>query len=329
MQSPILTIAIPTYNRSDCLALLLDTLCAEFTQHPALNPLVHVLVLDNASTDQTLTVARAYADRLQHLEVIKHPENGGADANILSTIHYSSSDHVWIMGDDDLPMSGLLSKIIDFLQASTPALLYLPAKFINGPLNNRMESIQSEFGFTTGSARALLIQSTYSVTFISSWIFHRKAYLEAGKNNAEDLLGSNLVQLDWIYSLLSGSGRFCWTTETCVLARAGNTGGYSILNTFCNNLPRLSAQMLPPDFSALIRHSTLHNLLPGMIWQTRTGSLGLFSDESTPQIVENITEHFGSGWFVSWVLMPILIWPTRMTLLPLIFWKIYKRRPFR
>jgi len=47
MYPPILTIAIPTYNR-------FETVCANLTRLvPQLTPVVCVLVIDNASTDGT------------------------------------------------------------------------------------------------------------------------------------------------------------------------------------------------------------------------------------------------------------------------------------
>ena len=78
MHPPILTIAIPTYNR-------FETVCANLTRLvPLLTQDVCVLVLDNASTDGTRNLTDWV--RANHpdasIRVIRNVTNVGAGANV-------------------------------------------------------------------------------------------------------------------------------------------------------------------------------------------------------------------------------------------------------
>ncbi|EHK4329385.1 glycosyltransferase, partial [Salmonella enterica subsp. enterica serovar Altona] len=54
-KKPLLTIAIPTYNRSSCLARLLDSI---IQQENYCYDELEVIVCDNASTDETARIAK-------------------------------------------------------------------------------------------------------------------------------------------------------------------------------------------------------------------------------------------------------------------------------
>ena len=77
--SPLLTIAIPTWNRASFLALNLERLSQE-----GLNTwdLVEVLISDNASTDGTQRVVSEAVAVGMPVRYIRNAENIGSDANI-------------------------------------------------------------------------------------------------------------------------------------------------------------------------------------------------------------------------------------------------------
>lgn len=63
MIQPLLTIAIPTYNRAEKLEVLLEQLTADTAYDPTR---VEIVVSDNASTDHTAQVVARFADIRYH-----------------------------------------------------------------------------------------------------------------------------------------------------------------------------------------------------------------------------------------------------------------------
>lgn len=88
------TIAIPTYNRSEFLkASLQSVLGQDYSDF-------QVLVLDNASTDDTEAVVRSFTD--SRITYVRNETNIGMFRNCNRAIELNSSPYLSILGDDDL-----------------------------------------------------------------------------------------------------------------------------------------------------------------------------------------------------------------------------------
>lgn len=79
---------------------------------------VEILILDNASTDETRDVVKKYAEH-KFLKYIKNDENIGADNNFKKAISLSSGKYVWIFGDDDLVFDDTILYLAQILDAPT------------------------------------------------------------------------------------------------------------------------------------------------------------------------------------------------------------------
>ncbi len=94
MKTPILTIAIPTYNRIKFLTDKLDFLINNY------NPLFEVLVIQNNSDKDKLISINEYIE-YQYIKIINNEKNIGANLNIIKCIELSNTKWVWVLGDDD------------------------------------------------------------------------------------------------------------------------------------------------------------------------------------------------------------------------------------
>src|ERR1700712_5100335 len=80
---PLLTIAIPTYNRAASLQRLLECLSSQDDIQ-----LVQVLVSDNGSTDDTRNIVNEFVDRFEpKIKSVGFPSNRGFDANYLNCLN--------------------------------------------------------------------------------------------------------------------------------------------------------------------------------------------------------------------------------------------------
>jgi abequosyltransferase len=102
-----LSICIPTYNRGPFIGALFDSILAQ----QGYDCEIEVVVSDNASTDQTPAVVKAYRNRLPGLIYHRAPENLGADRNFLKVVALATGDFCWLMGSDDILEPGSIAEI--------------------------------------------------------------------------------------------------------------------------------------------------------------------------------------------------------------------------
>jgi glycosyltransferase involved in cell wall biosynthesis len=122
--APILTVAIPTYNRAGRLQAQLERLL------PQLRPEVHCCVYDNASPDGTRGIAERYRDR--GIAYVRSEYNCGAGRNFFRCFEECRTEWLWILGDDDPIADHAVADLLatlrhqtcDFIHTSTPLCRY-------------------------------------------------------------------------------------------------------------------------------------------------------------------------------------------------------------
>jgi abequosyltransferase len=110
---PLLTVAIPTFNRAGYLEQNLAQLRSELRQvQPGL---VEVLVSDNCSPDSTPSVVeRAQASGLS-VRYVRNAENVGWGRNFAQAFDLARGKYVLLLGDDDLFVDGALVALLERL----------------------------------------------------------------------------------------------------------------------------------------------------------------------------------------------------------------------
>jgi len=119
MHKPLVSFAIPTYNRSAKLARLLKILYAQ-TECVAADA-VEVLISDNCSTDDTRLVMDQYAPYGARL--FRQTTNLDLDANLRFLYEQARGQYVWFFSDDDILLPGALRKVLDALASRSPDVL--------------------------------------------------------------------------------------------------------------------------------------------------------------------------------------------------------------
>lgn len=100
-----LSLCIPTYNRSEYLSALLDSILAQK------DPDIEVVISDNASTDNTAEVVESYKAKFSSLVYVRQPENIGMDRNFLAIVENATGDYAWMIGDDDCLEPGAIASV--------------------------------------------------------------------------------------------------------------------------------------------------------------------------------------------------------------------------
>ena len=108
------SVIIPTYNRAKrvCRAVssVLDQTYRDF----------EIIVIDDASTDDTMERLKVFGDRIQ---VIGHPENNGVSAARNSGIKKSKGAYIALLDSDDYWMPEKLRVQLDFFKENPDAFI--------------------------------------------------------------------------------------------------------------------------------------------------------------------------------------------------------------
>ena len=123
----ILTLGIPTFNRSNILIKCLDNIIR-------LNILdkINILIIDNNSDDNTFNlITKKYNNKF---DIYKNNENIGFSKNTIKLFEYCKTKYLLWMSDEDFLISANLDSLIATLKNNDIAFLS-PQFFLNKKLN--------------------------------------------------------------------------------------------------------------------------------------------------------------------------------------------------
>lgn len=306
-KKPLLTIAIPTFNRArylrELLANLLDQLANQST--------VELLVSDNASSDDTHLVVEEFENRGLTLRYLRNDTNIGADANFLRCFEQALGHYVWIFGDDDIIVPGGISKILSLLRARDYSLVYVNQyAFRNDPIAARSSDKFDRLAQILPSGLQLARKVGATIGFISAMIVNKDLYFAIPHRALTDYNGTNLMQLGWVCPLLAADSRTLFVWDRIVGARGGNTGGWGIGKVFGVNFAKVIDSSLGnrKDITRALQKCMLQAWFPNMIMEIRRGTGSKFETENIRDILEPIYKTRLSYWVY---VFPHIVLPLR------------------
>src|SRR5579859_1985788 len=276
---PLLTIAIPTYNRARYLRELLSVLFDQLIDEPR----VELIVSDTASPDETPELVEEFQMRGLRIRSIRNEMNIGADGNFLQCFERARGKYVWIFGDDDVIVPGGIAAILLHLQTKEYDLVYIDSF----PLQDSSEPRYSNGSNVIEAEDAKLFVSRVHVffTFISGNIINKETVLRQEPGAFSALLGSNLMQLGWTYTALNGYRRGLHIKDKLVGARVNNTGGYKLLEVFGPTIIKVTEEWLHSrHLRRIIYNGTLQRFWPGTLLQYKLLAK-CFAQEASPNDV--------------------------------------------
>jgi glycosyltransferase involved in cell wall biosynthesis len=226
---PLLTIAIPTYNRAIYLRECLHSL---FLSLPKYINDIEIVVIDNNSTDDTKLIIQSFNKKL-NIRYIKNNTNIGPDENFKKCIKESNGKFVWIFGDDDIFLKNSIESIMKTLKHNQDiGLLHLKAtNFQNSEefLNFKEKKYQHN---SFNSKEEFIKKVHTNITFISANIFNT-VYLN--NINLDKIPNNNLGQVYWnIVAIIKAQQNILCSTPIFG-ARVFNSGNYNFCEVFGNN----------------------------------------------------------------------------------------------
>ena len=279
---PLLTIAIPTYNRAGYLRELL----LGFEDQLKNDSRVELIVSDNCSPDETPAVVQDFVTHGLQLRYIRNTQNVGPDANFLQCFEQARGKYVWLFSDDDLIVPGGVAKIVSYCGLADYDLIWLsPYTFEKTHTPESAGARYDAIDISDAKEFAKRVHASY-LSFITGNIINKDTVLAAGPKPFSELIGTGLVQLGWTYTALSRYSRGLYIREKLVAARVYNGGGYNLSQVFGSNLAAITERWLQPDtLRQIVINATLQRFWPHMLFEYKSYPAGYFKDEAKLETV--------------------------------------------
>lgn len=231
--SPLLSIAIPTFNRAALLQLCLAQLLPQLA---AVGKLVEVTVYDNASPDHTQEVVQSFIAQGFPLSYFRNTENIGSDRNIAQGFNLAKGRYVLILGDDDVVLDGALRKMVTLLSSEN-----FGAVFVNAYGYDADFIKEKPIQFFAGQklffdANAFINKCFVRATFISSLLINKSICQDLDANK---FVGTSLVQTYLFYEAVLRRPLSMYVNEYWLAARRTEHKDYDVVGIFCGQFNRV------------------------------------------------------------------------------------------
>lgn len=316
---PRLAITIPTYNRAELLALLLDSIARDFAG-TAWPTDLELVVIDNASTDDTVVAVERRIAAGTPIRLVRNADNTGMDANIAACFDVTEATYMWQIGDDEVLHEGACRYVLEFTRAHDFGLLHIESVgFTKGQQAEQFaQRIPDKLEVREMTSSEMFRCANIYLTFISANVINRHAVrAKLPDFNPRSEVNTFLPQLAWIYGALKASPRHFHIRTPLFGALGGNTSGYRLVEVFGSNLLGITQRQLGASIPAarrMMANAVLTRLLPGeLMSHTRSGKCGGNRFESE-DLVPVLHQAFGDAVLLRWCTKPMLsrsVWRRR------------------
>lgn len=202
VEKPLVTIAIPTFNRADRLTRTISSALAQTHGN------IELIISDNASTDDTEALCTQFAAKDHRVQYVRHHSNLGPSANFNWLLSQGNGKYFMWLGDDDWIDPNYIEECLGQL-ASDQSLAVVGGN----PFYYRPDG-------TSFSGRFFSILGSTPQTRIASYLFRVADngifYGLYRKDRMKQLKLTNVLAGDWFFIcevLVSGGFRMIRTTS--------------------------------------------------------------------------------------------------------------------
>jgi glycosyltransferase involved in cell wall biosynthesis len=235
MNTPLVSICVPTYNRPEFLRRAVESCLAQTYPH------FEVIITDNSTNDDTAKLAANWTD--PRLRYFKNQGNIGAVASSNRAVSLSSGQYIKFLMDDDLLKPRCLERMVQALEANpTAGIAMAPMELIDEsdqrifPRFYVFRKMQTRYRYQVGDGlidrRQILrdfLTRDYPCTVPSGLMFRAEALRRAGQFREEADFAGDLemcmrIAPEWDFYYIDeilSSWRFMPVCHTASLHQTG------------------------------------------------------------------------------------------------------------
>lgn len=192
----LLTIAIPAHNKSKFLKKAIYSLKKEIAPEKD----IEIIISDNSLNDDIKKLYLKEFTKDESIKLFNSKKFTCLDSNVNRAVELSSGRYVWIFGDDDLIVPGILKKIKGFLNKKNPSIVILNSKSFRD--NEIIEESRLPKGIRPFYDRdqndQFLIDLIGYLTYVGGILVDRKLWIE---NYDKSKIGSFFAHIVCITSI--------------------------------------------------------------------------------------------------------------------------------
>lgn len=217
MSTPTVSAILPVYNGENYIRQAIDSVLSQTYRD------FELCILDNASTDATEAICRAYAERDRRIRFRRHPKNLGASRNHLLGFQMAQGRYIKHIAHDDAWEPTLLAKSVHILDECPEVVLVYPKTRWIDKNGDTLGDFDSSIDFSSERARDRL-RSTVHGRHRAYPIFGLARYSAMAKTDyAQPFVDSDRV---WL-AQLALQGPFREIPECLFLSREHDGGRYA------------------------------------------------------------------------------------------------------
>jgi len=222
LNKPKLSICITTRNRGDLITETLESIVDQIEND------VEVVVVDGASTDNTGTILKRYADRYLFFRYIGEDDNSGLDSGYDSSVVNSKGDYCWVMTDDDLLAPGAVRRVLSEIKKNYDLIIVNIECFntdMSIDLKQKLFNFDQDIVYGKEEAGKLFTELGIGLSFIGSVVIKRSLWLNIDRS---PYFGTEFVHVGVIFEnnfienallisdpyILYRSGNSAWTERS-------------------------------------------------------------------------------------------------------------------
>lgn len=256
-EKPLLTIAIPTYNRARLLELCLDSIIDQVRSSPEN---IEILLFNNASTDNTSEVARRYIAEYPNIHYSDNDKNYGPDYNIAKCFRHANAKYVWVFSDDDLMLPRAIERIMPLLKGEDLGIIALAVSFYKDSINKSLYPYAALSHRLYHNPIELAKEIHFWLTYISGVIVNKEVAFEHGVYYPSE--DSYLIQLGWVIPALFSNHPSAKVETPLILGRALPVLDFKLFYVFGTSYPAVLKKLvylnvLPTDAMEMLIDSII------------------------------------------------------------------------
>lgn len=231
--TPLLTIAIPTYNRSRYLAENLAQLRSEVSS--VVPGSVEILVSDNCSPDGTPSVVYdAIASGLS-IRYVRNETNVGWALNFVQCFDLATGKYVLLLGDDDLLVDGALALLMRQLTGSEYGLVCLRPYGFDLDFRREHPGGTGRIRRFSDANRFLLAISRW-FTLTSACVINKSLVSAV---DSREFVATNLAVFHLVLRASLAGRENLFVDKFLVASKRQNSGGYDYAQVFVGEMWRI------------------------------------------------------------------------------------------
>ncbi len=207
MNTPLVSIGIPTFNRAESLRIAIESVIKQDYKN------IEIVICDNGSTDATESICRSYSKSQNNINYYRSVNNQGALKNFQSAIEKCNGEYFMWLADDDFIDTNYVTECAKILMTDDEMAVVGGCALFFGGKNDT-----NGYNFSIVSKNALIRMCSYYWGVYDNSIFYGLMRSEIAKKNN---LKPSMVS-DWLFIAgMAFQGKILTTEQTVIHRQSG------------------------------------------------------------------------------------------------------------